>query len=146
MNRNLTAGLIIAAIAGLLFSFPSSGSAGDVLIISNKSVSADSLTSDDVKKIFVGKKTRWDDNKKINFVILENDGIYRDFLREYVKRTPEQYRRFWKKQVFTGKGRRPVSFKVEKDMIEYVANTSGAIGYVSTTAPTDGVKVLSINF
>jgi ABC-type phosphate transport system substrate-binding protein len=146
MNRNLTAGLIIAAIAGLLFSFPSSGSAGDVLIISNKSVSAESLTSDDVKKIFVGKKTRWDDNKKINFVILENDGIHKDFLREYVKRTPAQYRRFWKKQVFTGKGRRPISFKVEKDMIEYVANTSGAIGYVSTTASTDDVKVLSVNF
>jgi len=63
-----------------------------------------------------------------------------------VKRTPEQYRRFWKKEEITGKGRRPVSFKVEKDMIEYVANTSGAIGYVSAAAPTDGVKVLSINF
>ncbi|MBW1893436.1 MAG: substrate-binding domain-containing protein [Deltaproteobacteria bacterium] len=146
MNRNLTVGLVIAAIAGLLFSFPSSGSAGDVLIISNKSVSADSLTNDDVKKIFIGKKTRWDDNKKISFVLMDSNGVHKDFLREYVKRTPAQYRRFWKKQVFTGKGRRPISFKVEKDMIEYVANTSGAIGYISASAATDGVKVLSINF
>lgn len=146
MNRNLTVGLVIAAIAGLLFSFPSSGSAGDVLIISNKSVSADSLTSDDVKKIFVGKKTRWDDNKKINFVLLDKSNVHKDFLREYVKRTPEQYRRFWKKQVFTGKGRRPISFKNERDMIEYVANTSGAVGYVSASAASDKVKVLNINF
>ena len=43
--------------------------------------------------------------------------------------------------MFTGKGNPPKSFDTEEALIDYVAKTSGTIGYVSTTA----IKVKQVN-
>jgi ABC-type phosphate transport system substrate-binding protein len=147
MNCNKITGLVTAFIVGIFLLFPCTGGAEDVVIITNKSVSADSLNKEEVKNIFIGKKTRWDDNEKINFVTLpKSDETHRVFLKKFVKRTPAQYSRHWKKQIFTGKGKKPKSFQTEKGLLEYVASTKGAIGYISTGVITDDIKVLSVKF
>lgn len=144
MNRSLTIRLFIAVVIGMLFTFPSAGSAGDVLIITNKNMPETSISREDVKDIFIGKKTNWANDEAITFVILEDGQTHQLFLQNYVKRTPAQYSRFWKKQIFTGKGRKPKSFKTEEALIDYVADTDGAIGYISTESASSKVKVMSI--
>lgn len=144
MNRGLTIGLIMAVVFGICISFPSAGSAGDVLIITNKSVPASSISKVDIKKIFTGKKTRWENDQKINFIIQQGGSTHEQFLRTYVQRTPAQYSRYWKKQVFTGKGRRPTTVSTDEAVIEYVAGTEGAIGYISTESATSKVNIISI--
>ncbi len=42
-----------------------------------------------------------------------------------------QFERTWRKKVFTGTGSMPKAVKTEKSLIEKVARTGGAIGYVS---------------
>lgn len=145
MNRSLTIGWIIAAVVGMCFVFPSAGSTGDVLIIANKDVPENSVSMNEIKNIFTGKKTRWSNNEKINFVLTGSDETHRQFLQTYIRRTPQQFSRYWKKQVFTGKGRKPRGFNAEEDVIEYVAGTPGAIGYISTDSISNKVKVLGIN-
>lgn len=144
MNRRLTIWLIAAVVVGMGMALPNVRAAGDILIIANKDVSASSLSRTDVKTIFLGKKTRWEDERKINFVISEVEETHHKFLHSFIKRTPSQYSRYWKKLVFTGKGRKPKSIKTDKGVASYVANTSGAIGYISTETVTSDVKVLSI--
>ncbi len=147
MNFHKITGLVTAFIVGIFLLFPCTGGADDVVIITNKSVSADSLKEEDVKNIFIGKVTSWNDNQKINFATLPNgDEIHKAFLKKFIKRTPEQYSRYWKKQIFTGKSRIPKSFQTEKDMLEFVAGTKGAVGYASTSQITDDIKVLTIQF
>lgn len=145
MNCNKIIGLVTTFLVGIFLLFPCAGGAEDIVIITHKSVPADTLKEEDVKNIFIGKITSWSDNQKINFVTLPNDDdIHRAFLKKFVKRTPAQYSRFWKKQIFTGKGKTPKSFQTERDLLEYVASTVGAIGYVSTGQITDDIKVLTI--
>jgi ABC-type phosphate transport system substrate-binding protein len=151
MNCNKIIGLVTTFIVGIFLLFPCSVGADDgqnIIIITNKSVPADSLKQEDVKNIFIGKMTSWSNNEKINFATLPNgDEIHRAFLKKFVKRTPMQYSRYWKKQIFTGKGKTPKSFETEKDLLEYVATTKGAIGYITTGQISDGindVKVLTI--
>jgi len=145
MNCNKITGLVTAFIVGIFLIFPSTGGADDVVIITNKSVATDTLKEEEVKNIFIGKMTSWDGNQKINFVTLpKSDETHREFLKRFVKRTPAQYSRHWKKQIFTGKGKKPKSFQTEKGLLEYVAKTSGAIGYISTAQITDQIKVLKI--
>jgi ABC-type phosphate transport system substrate-binding protein len=144
MNRRLTIWLIAAVFVGLCASLPSVGAAGDVLVIANKDVPLSSLSQNDVKAIFLGKKTRWENEQKINFVLSEVDTTHQDFIQTFIRRTPSQYSRYWKKLVFTGKGRKPKSIKTDQGVVSYVASTSGAIGYISTEAVSSDVKVLSI--
>lgn len=144
MNRSLTIWLITTLAVGLCIAFPSAGSAGDVLLIANKDVPVSSLSGNDIKSVFLGKKTRWENEQKIHFVISDIDDVHHKFLQTYIKRTPAQYSRYWKKLVFTGKGRKPKSFKTDQGVVGYVARTSGAIGYVSADAVTEDVKVLGV--
>ena len=142
MNCNKIIGLVTTFIVGIFLLFPGTGGAEDIVIITNKSVTADTLKEEDVKNIFIGKMTSWSDNQKINFATLPNDDeLHKAFLKKFVKRTPAQYARFWKKQIFTGKGKTPKSFQTEQDMVDFVASTKGAIGYVSTSQITDAIKV-----
>ncbi|MBN1382386.1 MAG: substrate-binding domain-containing protein [Deltaproteobacteria bacterium] len=121
--------------------------AADIAVIVNKNVTQDTLSEDNLKDIYLGRTTAWQNGTKVEFVILNDQlGIHEDFLKKYIGRSSAQYRNFWKKQVFTGKGRMPKQFDSEGKLLEYVSTTDGAIGYVlADTAKESSVKVLSIN-
>jgi ABC-type phosphate transport system substrate-binding protein len=51
---------------------------------------------------------------------------------------------YFRTLVFTGKGSPPKSFATTDEIIQYVANTEGAIGYVSLDADLRGVVQLEL--
>ena len=102
-----------------------------IVIIGNKNISESSLSKTDIQNIFLGKKTKLG-GTKITFVILKSGDVHESFLKEYLSRTPAQYNKYWKKMVFTGKGKAPKVFKTEEDLVEHVQNTEGAIGYIGS--------------
>ncbi len=55
--------------------------------------------------------------------------MYKTFLRQYVQKTYPQYLNYWKKQVFTGKGRMPRMFNDPQELMAFLANTEGAISF-----------------
>jgi ABC-type phosphate transport system substrate-binding protein len=118
--------------------------ADDVVIICNKGVSDTSLSKDDIKNIYLGKKSSWSDNTKITFVTLSDSDIQKSFLKEYINKTPSQFNTYWKKLVFTGKGKMPKSFDSDADLIDFVSKTDGALGYVSASSESDDVKVIKV--
>ncbi len=99
-----------------------------------------------MKAIFLGKKTKWANKGKVVPSTLKKGAVNKSFLKKYVKKSPAQFKTYWKKQVFTGKGKAPKSFKTEKALIAYVAKTKGAVGYVSKKAAEGaaGVKILEV--
>lgn len=115
-----------------------------VVIIANNSVAQDSLNKQDLQNIFLGKMAKWSDNSSIYFVTSEND-IHEDFLKMYINRSSSQFRNYWRKMVFTGKGQKPKAFKTDEELIQFVSETSGAIGYVSSDAALKNVKTITVN-
>ena len=105
--------------------------AGDdaVVLIGHQNVPA-KLLKEEVKQIFLGNKTRWADDTKITFVIFNDKETYKLFLKDYVGRTYAQYQNYWKQQVFNGKGRMPLAFKDAAELIDFLGQTPGAIGFV----------------
>ena len=102
-----------------------------VAIIVNKDVADTTMTQKDVESTFLGKNTKWSDKSKVTIFALKSGDVHKTFLEEYMNLTPAKFKSYWKKQVFTGKADAPKDFKDEKEMIESVAKTKGAIGYVS---------------
>ncbi len=138
----------------VIFAFLSSAQApasvvNDVVVICNKDVEDDILKQEDLKDIFLGKKTRWSNNDRIVFVVLRESGetepIHRLFLKKCINRTPAQFNNYWKKVLFSGKGRIPRSFSSMEAMTEYISKTSGAIGYIQNEAIQEDIKVLTIS-
>ncbi|MCD4820192.1 MAG: hypothetical protein K8S23_16035 [Candidatus Cloacimonetes bacterium] len=114
-----------------------------VTIIANISVQENSISAKNLKKIYLGKKTTWEDKSKIFFVICEDTELHKSFLK-IIKKTPSQFSNHWKKQIFTGKGKAPLKFETKEALIEYIATTDGAIGYILGSCEADNVKTLLI--
>ena len=117
--------------------------ANEVIVIANASVPADTLDENNIKNIFLGKSSKWENNDRITVVILEYSATHKAFLEKYIKRTPSQFANVWRQNMFTGKGKQPYKAESIEEVVNYVSNTQGAIGYASseTTLPTS-VKVV----
>jgi ABC-type phosphate transport system substrate-binding protein len=135
---------IITFILLMAFFSPALSLAADVVIVANENVPAASLAAKDVKQIFLGNKTSWDNGDKIVFVVQDRTDAADVFLKAYVKKSASQYDNYWKKQVFTGKGKAPQSFSSDQELVKFVSETPGAIGYVSSGATTENTKTISV--
>ena len=139
MRRNIFIGLTC-----LLLIVSSTLMAGDIVVIVNKNVNEESILRKDVRKIFLGQKSRWKSGDKIIPVTLKSGDVHDAFLEKCVGKSLSAYTSFWKQAIFTGKGTPPESFKTEAELIKFVVSKPGAIGYVSSTTKIDSVKVLPV--
>lgn len=115
-------------------------------LIAHPSVVNDQLDDQEVQNAYLGKKTQWNDGKSMTLVTLNNETIHESFLRHFIKKTPSQFRLFWKKMEFTGKGVSPRELDTEDEVIEFVKTTQGAVAYVSAEkASSAGCKILAIH-
>ena len=60
-------------------------------------------------------------------------------------KTAAAVKSYWNQQIFSGREVPPVEKKSDAEVLSFVRSTPGAIGYVSDTASTDGVRVVTIN-
>lgn len=132
--------IVMMVLASMVFC--ASSFAAEVIIIANKNVSETNLNTNEIKDIFLGEKRNWDDNKRIKFVTLDESETHQKFLEQYVNKTPMSYKSYWKKLVFVGKGKEPKKFASAKELVDYVAKTDGAIGYISSDKKTGEVKII----
>src|ERR1035438_230461 len=138
--KNKTRWLIL--LAGLL-GCGSAAAAQDVVLVANKSVQISEISAADLRAIFVGAKTRFADGSHAVPVILKGGAVHEVFLKKHIGQDPEAFRAQWRKEVFTGVGAMPKVCDSEAALLEYVAATPGAVGYVSRISPPHRVKAIS---
>jgi ABC-type phosphate transport system substrate-binding protein len=133
---------LVLLLLGSLGSW-SAARAQDVVLVANKSVKISEITNADLRAIFMGTKTRFADGSHAVPVTLKGGPAHEVFLKHYVGENPEEFRSQWRKAVFTGQGAMPRAFDSESALIEYVADTPGALGYASRISSHDNVKLLA---
>jgi ABC-type phosphate transport system substrate-binding protein len=121
----------------------STAQAQDIVLVANKSVQVSALNDADLRAIFTGEKTRFADGSRALPVTLKGGAAHEVFLRKHLGESPDEFRALWRKAVFTGQGAMPKTFDSEAAVIQYVAATPGALGYVSRISPQDNVKSLA---
>ena len=109
----------------------------------NQGVQISEIRDADLRAIFTGEKTRFADGSHAVPVTLKGGAVHEVFLRNHLGESPDEFRAQWRKAVFTGQGAMPKTFDSETAVIEYVAATPGALGYVSRISPQDNVKRLT---
>jgi ABC-type phosphate transport system substrate-binding protein len=131
-------------ILTLLLGFGATARSQDVAFIVNPQGADAAISADDVKSVLLGNKTKWDGGGLIKLAVLTAGPAHDSVMKTYAQRSADQFDKYWKKQVFTGKGVMPVQAADDATIIDYVAKTPGAFGYVSASAVTGGVKVIPI--
>jgi len=118
--------------------------AQDVVIVANKAISLSEISSSQLREVFTGVRSRLDDGTRALPVLLKGGPAHEVFLHRHVGVSPEEFRARWLKAVFTGQGSMPREFSSEAALLNYIAATPGAIGYVSRIPQQDSVKVLTV--
>jgi len=119
--------------------------ADNINVITNPSVPQNTLKLKNLRSIFTMKKYLWPDGKPISVFVLPNkDNTHKAFCRDLLKVFPRQLESVWHRLVYSGTGERPILVNSVKDMMEQVASTPGAIGYIQSETLNENVKILSI--
>lgn len=144
MNRFLCRCGILSLLWLFLFCSQALAAEDMCVIVTNPAV-ADALNKDEIKQIFLGKKTQWEDNSGITFVLPDDDKLLSAFLKAYIGKTPDQFKNYWKKQVFTGKGKMPKALGTSAELMKFLADNQGAISFMrSEEVDKAQVNILSL--
>ena len=109
-----------------------SAAAGDVYVIAHPSVA---LAKDEVREVYLGEKQF---AGKVKLVPVDNAVVQADFLERAISLKADKYAALWVKKAFRGQATVPTTKSGDAEVIKFVKNTPGAVGYVS--APTKEIK------
>ncbi|HET9314205.1 MAG TPA: substrate-binding domain-containing protein [Vicinamibacteria bacterium] len=107
------------------------------------------LTRDEAARIFLKKMTRWKDGKEVVPVDQSSRSRVRATFSEQVLAVEglekiSAVENYWRQLIYSGRGNPPAVKNSDEEVRHFVANTSGAVGYVSTGADVSGVKVVKV--
>ncbi len=143
--------LIALLLGGGVLLLNSSVGAAETLpfkIIVNASNPHESMTEKNLSKLFLKKIKKW---PKFKLKVLPVDYQEESPIRQYFSkiilgRDVAFIKTYWEKQIFSGRAKPPQQFSSDPDMMEYVAQSPGAIGYVSaeTEITNNNLKVIKV--
>jgi ABC-type phosphate transport system substrate-binding protein len=119
--------------------------AQEIMIIANPAAPVSEISRDQLRDIFIGARTRFGNGSRAVPVLLKGGPVHEVFLSRIVGDNPDEFRVRWRRAVFTGQGAMPKEFLSEAAVLDYVATTPGAIGYVSRVSDPNAVKVLMVS-
>jgi ABC-type phosphate transport system substrate-binding protein len=139
MKRAFTALALLVAFA------PAATPGERYRIVVNEKNPAASLTRSEVARMFMKKITEWPDGADVAPVDQERTSATRDsFSREIHQKDADAISAYWQTLVYSGRETPPPVRKSDAEVVDFVRSNPGAIGYVSASAATDGVKVVSV--
>jgi ABC-type phosphate transport system substrate-binding protein len=123
---------------------PSLRAAEAVEFIAHPAAGVEQLSRSEVEAILLNKKARWDNGQTIFVVIAPSAPLHAQVVQDFTQRSADQFEKFCKRLVFTGKGAFPKTVASEADVLSVVASTPGAFGYVVAGSATGAVKVVKV--
>jgi hypothetical protein len=135
--------VLCVTIATLGLAAASPASAADFKVVANPSVKASDISIDDLKGVFLATRISLPDGSQVTPVLAKAGAAHEAFLKDLGK-TGSALSTYYRSLVFTGKGAMPKICGSDAEVIEYVAKTKGAIGYVSAEAKAPGTKTLGL--
>ena len=128
-------------LVSVLFTLPAVGIADIAMIASTDSALA-SVAKNEVKLVYLGKRSKISGVKVIPVSLPDDNPVTKSFLKSVVSKTGKQYKAYWARIVFTGKGAPPPKLDSPEDLKAWVMKNPGAIGFIDSKDVTDTVKVI----
>ncbi|GAW96083.1 MULTISPECIES: phosphate ABC transporter substrate-binding protein [Colwellia] len=134
---------LLKKICIISFSMISFISFAEVSVIVNKG-NTDVINTKLIKRIYLGKVKSFPNGTKVNVLTLKDDASATTVFRQSaLKKSNSQFKSYWSKMAFTGKGTPPKKMANDADMINAIKSDVTAIGFVDSTVVTTDVKVVA---
>ena len=119
---------------------------GQFVVIVNSENPAASASRPTIAGLFLKRMGKWQNGLKSQPVDLAESSETREaFSRRILGRRTAEVEQYWQTAIFSGRDIPPPKKASESEVVAYVAQHPGAIGYVSRTTPlVSGVKALHL--
>jgi len=98
-----------------------------------------------VEEAFLKKVSRWSTGNLIRPVDLSPGSAARSqFSQDILGRSVAAVKSYWQQLIFSGRDVPPPEVDTEEQVVRYVVNHGGAVGYVSGGAVANGTKILTV--
>jgi len=133
---------LLAAAITILFS---SSAFADLAIIVNPDYQDGKLSTQDIRKIFLGERKAFPDGLYAT-PINHNEGSpdRKVFFSSVLGMNETSLLRYWRRQISTGNNNQPVELNSYTAVLNSVASTPGSISYIDSHLVNDKVKVLMV--
>ncbi len=116
-----------------------------IVLIAHSQVANNALTRDTTRAIFAMRQRGWPDGQAVRvFVLPNNHPVHARFAKERLTVYPHQLQLAWDRMVFSGTGQAPSQVGSQIEMLERVATTPGALGYLEREYLDDRVQVITM--
>ena len=116
-------------------------------IVVNRSNPVDNLSTAELRVIFLGQRSHWDNGRRITLVMMEPGQPEREtVLREICRLSEAEFRRRFLQGLLTGEVLvSPKTLATPVGVRKFVFNVPGAIGYLRPEHVDNSVKVIAID-
>jgi hypothetical protein len=140
----LVLALTLAALSATWFAHAGSASPVYRVIVAPSSpfVSVDRQFLQDA---LLKKVSTWPNGAVIRPVDLApSSRVRRQFTEDVLRRSVEAVRSYWQQRIFSGRDLPPPELDTDEEVVKYVLQHEGAVGYVSAGADIEGLKIVSV--
>jgi hypothetical protein len=130
-------------LTSLVFFLAGIVSAAEIKVVANPSVKAAQISTDALKRIFLARDTSLEGGH-VEPVFEKGGATHEAFLKQYLGKTDAALSIYYRSLVFTGKAFMPKMLGSDAEVLDYVAKTRGAIGYVNVAASIPGTKEIAV--
>lgn len=118
---------------------PARALAQDAIV--NADVAERAVSQNNLRAIFSMRMRQWPDGTPIKVFVLPGESeVHISFAKSVLNIFPYQLRRAWDLLIYSGSGQAPTEVGSPEEMLQKVASTPGAIGYVSDDYLSKGDK------
>jgi ABC-type phosphate transport system substrate-binding protein len=140
MKRNTILAFALAALAAV-----GATAAEQSIVIVNPSNPTATMRKAEVSRLFLKQTATWANGTKVLPIDLASTSHTREaFTRTVHGRSVEAILAYWNQKMFSGAEVPPPQKTSDKEVIDFVRANPGAVGYVSSSAPVQQVKILRI--
>jgi ABC-type phosphate transport system substrate-binding protein len=147
MKHGVILMILLSILLGGSFTVAEESSGFKVIVHASNPVKQ--LSKQELSQLFLKKVKQWKDhNETVLPVDLVDDSPVRQKFSEAIHgREVASIKAYWQKQIFSGRGVPPEEKKSDEEVLKYVSENPGAVGYIAEATKIDAynnVKVLAI--
>ncbi len=130
-------------VCSLLAAWSFAASAQELIV--NKDTGIERLTRNEARLYLTMRLKSWPNGTLVKlFVLPDDNALHLQFVNSVLGLYPYQLRRAWDRQLYSGTGQAPVTVSSVDEMLERVAMTPGALGYVDAGTKTQDIRVVEV--
>lgn len=134
--------LIFAIVLQVASAFPAPV-AEEVVVIVHPATSITQLERDGIVSLYLMEQTYWPDGTPVQLFDIRGQDHAKSVFYEALGQQPRNLKRSWMRLILAGEASSPKTVTDADAMVEGVAGTPGAIGYVAANAVDDRVTVVA---